>query len=55
MTPGSSLKARAAPEGAERRLGDASGLTPVDLAPLSVTEVTDAVPALRSSHRHGEV
>ena len=39
MTPGSSPKARAL-EGAERLLGDASGLTPVDLAPLSVPEVT---------------
>lgn len=40
MTLGSSTKARAAPEGPERLLGDASGLTPVDLAPLSVPEVT---------------
>lgn len=40
MTPGSSPKAKAAPEGAERLLGDVSGLTPVDLALLSVTGVT---------------
>jgi len=39
MTPGSSPKARAALEGAERLLGDASGLTPVDLAPLSVPDI----------------